>query len=72
MEMEQTHCYATGTVTLLWKRNRVHRLCHQGNPKYVTIYIYTYIHFSVSHNLLASCAGLPSACYGPSALHAVY
>jgi hypothetical protein len=21
MEMQQTHCYATGTVTLLWKRN---------------------------------------------------
>jgi hypothetical protein len=24
MEMPQTHCYATGTVTLLWKR-------HQGS-----------------------------------------
>jgi hypothetical protein len=37
MEMKQTRCYATGTVTLLWKRNRVHRSCHQGNPKYVTV-----------------------------------
>jgi hypothetical protein len=30
--MPQTHCYATGTVTLLWKFYRVHRSCHQGNP----------------------------------------
>jgi hypothetical protein len=39
MEMQQTDCYATGTVMLLWKRNRVHKSCHQGNPKYVTINI---------------------------------
>jgi hypothetical protein len=39
--MQQTHCYATGTATLLWKRNRVHRSCHQGNPKYVTVYLHT-------------------------------
>jgi hypothetical protein len=32
MEMLQTHCYATGTITLLWKCYRVHRSCHQGNP----------------------------------------
>jgi hypothetical protein len=24
MEMQQIHCYATGTVTLLWKYYRVH------------------------------------------------
>jgi hypothetical protein len=30
-EMQQTHCYATGTVMLLWKCNRVHRSCYQGN-----------------------------------------
>jgi hypothetical protein len=30
--MSQTHCYATGTVTLPWKCNMVHRSCYQGNP----------------------------------------
>jgi hypothetical protein len=24
MEMPQTHCYVTGTVTLLWKRHQTH------------------------------------------------
>jgi hypothetical protein len=32
MEMPHTHCYATATVTLLWKRYRVHRSCYQGKP----------------------------------------
>jgi hypothetical protein len=32
MEMQQTHCYATGTVTLLWKCYRMHRSCYQGKP----------------------------------------
>jgi hypothetical protein len=27
-----THCYATGTVTLQWKCNMVHRSCYQGKP----------------------------------------
>jgi hypothetical protein len=31
MEMPQTHCYATVTVTLPWKCYRVHRSCYQGN-----------------------------------------
>jgi hypothetical protein len=30
--MQQTHCYARDTVTLLWKCYRVHRSCHQVNP----------------------------------------
>jgi hypothetical protein len=32
MEMQQTHCHTTGTVTLLWKYNMVHRSCYQGKP----------------------------------------
>jgi hypothetical protein len=32
MELPQTHCYATATVTLLWKRYRMHRPCYQGKP----------------------------------------
>jgi hypothetical protein len=32
METPQTHCYAAGTVTLLWKCNMVHRSCYQGKP----------------------------------------
>jgi hypothetical protein len=27
-----THCYTTGTATLLWKCNMVHRSCYQGKP----------------------------------------
>jgi hypothetical protein len=27
-----THCYTTGTVTLLWKCNMMHRSCYQGIP----------------------------------------
>jgi hypothetical protein len=32
MEMPQTHCYATVTVTLLWKCHKMHRSCYQGKP----------------------------------------
>jgi hypothetical protein len=32
--LQQIHCYATGTVTLLWKCNRMHR-----GTQYVTIYL---------------------------------
>jgi hypothetical protein len=28
MEMQQTHCYATGTVTLLWKRYQGPNMSH--------------------------------------------
>jgi hypothetical protein len=45
--MQQTHCYATGTVTLLWKCNMVHRSCHQGN----LICNNTYLHRTASNEL---------------------
>jgi hypothetical protein len=32
MEMQQTHYYTTGTATLPWKCNMVHRSCYQGKP----------------------------------------
>jgi hypothetical protein len=32
METPQTHCYAAGTVTLLWKCYKVHRSCYHGKP----------------------------------------
>jgi hypothetical protein len=32
MEAPQTHCYAAGTVTLLWKCYKVHRSCYHGKP----------------------------------------
>jgi hypothetical protein len=39
MEMQQTHYYTTGTATLPWKCNMVHRSCYQGKPnmsQYIT------------------------------------
>jgi hypothetical protein len=32
METPQTHCYAAGNVTLLWKCCKVHRSCYHGKP----------------------------------------
>jgi hypothetical protein len=32
METPQTHCYAAGTVTLLWQSYKVHRSCYHGKP----------------------------------------
>jgi hypothetical protein len=34
-----THCYTTGTATLLWKFNMVHRSCYQGKPN-MSQYVY--------------------------------
>jgi hypothetical protein len=39
MEMQQTHYYTTGTATLPWKCNMVHRSCYQGKPN-MSQYIY--------------------------------
>jgi hypothetical protein len=46
--MQQTHYYTTGTATLPWKCNMLHRSCYQGKPnmsQYIYIYIYL-IHFT--------------------------
>jgi hypothetical protein len=39
METPQTHCYAVGTVTLLWKCYKVHRSCYHGKPN-MSQYLY--------------------------------
>jgi hypothetical protein len=39
METPQTHCYAAGTVTLLWQCYKVHRSCYQGKPN-MSQYLY--------------------------------
>jgi hypothetical protein len=43
MEMLQTHCYATGAATLLWKCNRAYRSRHQGNPTCNSMYVCAYV-----------------------------
>jgi hypothetical protein len=42
MEMQYTHCYTTGTVTLLWKCNMIHRSCYQGKPS-MSQYVFMYV-----------------------------
>jgi hypothetical protein len=39
MEMQQTHYYTTGTATLPWKCNMVHRSCYQGKPNMSQYYL---------------------------------
>jgi hypothetical protein len=58
MEMQQTHCYTTWTITLLWKCNMVHRSCYQGKPnmsQYIYIYIYIHTH-THTHTHTQSCS----------------
>jgi hypothetical protein len=48
METPQTHCYAAGTVTLLWKCYKVHRSGYHGKPNmsqyiFCDINVYTQI-----------------------------
>jgi hypothetical protein len=60
METPQTHCYAAGIVTLLWKCYKVHRSCYHGKPnmsQYVIINIHyknivTYSGFSIDDGIL--------------------
>jgi hypothetical protein len=40
MEMQQTHYYTTGTATLPWKCNMVHRSCYQGKPNMSQYYLF--------------------------------
>jgi hypothetical protein len=42
MEMQRTYCYATGTITLQWKCNMVHRSCYQGKPNMSQYYALLY------------------------------
>jgi hypothetical protein len=46
MEMQQTHYYTTGTATLPWKCNMVHRSCYQGKPN-MSQYVFRCLVFKI-------------------------
>jgi hypothetical protein len=46
MEMQQTHYYTTVTITLLWKRNMVHRSCYHGKRNMSQYLQRMFTHFS--------------------------
>jgi hypothetical protein len=48
MEMQQTHYYTTGTATLPWKCNMVHRSCYQGKPNMSQYLIYKHTALATS------------------------